>query len=217
MRTLLSIVLGTALAACSGEPAAPPPSEDAVATPTPATTPAPTAEPVVEAPATPTATGSLRVDLPAAGTIGFAGFGPARFGGSAEDVRIAWGGDLGDAKPDVPGGCHYLIPQPLGRDGYKIAFMIEHDRLARIDVNNPTTPAPGGGKSGMSKAEIAGLYPAIEARPHAYSDGQYLRIKDPAGGNGVLVFETDGTGDQAKVTDWRIGLPPQVDYVEGCS
>ncbi|HMT37998.1 MAG TPA: lectin, partial [Thermomonas sp.] len=34
---------------------------------------------------------------------------------------------------------------------------------------------------------------------------------------GVLVFEVDGTGDEARATTWRIGLPPQVDYVEGCS
>ena len=32
-----------------------------------------------------------------------------------------------------------------------------------------------------------------------------------------LVFEIDGKGDQATATEWRIGLPPQVDYVEGCS
>ncbi|HWI23748.1 MAG TPA: lectin, partial [Lysobacter sp.] len=33
-------------------------------------------------------------------------------------------------------------------------------------------------------------------------------------GKGVLVFETDAAG---KVTAWRAGVPPQVDYVEGCS
>ena len=31
------------------------------------------------------------------------------------------------------------------------------------------------------------------------------------------VFETDGRGDDAKVVAWRVGLAPQVDYVEGCS
>jgi hypothetical protein len=29
-----------------------------------------------------------------------------------------------------------------------------------------------------------------------------------------LVFETDAAG---KATAWRVGLSPQVDYVEGCS
>ena len=32
-----------------------------------------------------------------------------------------------------------------------------------------------------------------------------------------MLFETDGKGDDAKVTAWRIGVPSQVDYVEGCS
>ena len=75
----------------------------------------------------------------------------------------------------------------------------------------------GGGKVGMSKAQIAALYAGIEEEPHKYTDGQYLRIKDAAGGNGVLLFETDGKGDAAKVSEWRIGVPPQVDYAEGCS
>ena len=34
------------------------------------------------------------------------------------------------------------------------------------------------------------------------------------GGNGKLVFETDAAG---KVSAWRAGVEPQVDYVEGCS
>jgi hypothetical protein len=37
---------------------------------------------------------------------------------------------------------------------------------------------------------------------------------DPKGGKSALVFEVDPSG---KATDWRIGVPPQVDYVEGCS
>ena len=32
-------------------------------------------------------------------------------------------------------------------------------------------------------------------------------------GEGALVFETD---TQGRVTHWRAGVPPQVDYVEGC-
>ena len=33
----------------------------------------------------------------------------------------------------------------------------------------------------------------------------------------VKHIETDGKGDDAKVSAWRIGVAPQVDYVEGCS
>lgn len=219
MRTLLSMALLVALATLAGcgERAQPAATSDA---PPPAATPA--AEAGATMPATPTSAdpaggGSLRVDAPAEGTITFQGFGPAKFGTSAEQVRMAWGGDLGDATPSEPGGCFYLIPQPVGTAGYRTAFMIEGDKFVRMDVRRDDVAAPGGGKAGMTRAQLAALYPVIEEQPHHYTDGLYLRIRDPAGGNGVLVFEIDGKGEQATVTEWRIGLPPQVDYVEGCS
>lgn len=159
---------------------------------------------------------SLRVNLPAEGTISFEGFGPAKFGGTDEDVRMAWGADLGDAKPSEPGGCYYLIPQPLTEAGYRVAFMVEGDKFSRMDVRAAEVTAPGGGKVGMETAQVEGLYGGrVETQPHKYVEGaRYLRVTDPAGGNGVLVFETGADG---QVTAWRIGVPPQVDYVEGCS
>ena len=161
------------------------------------------------------ATGSLRVDAPAEGTIGFAGFGPAQFGASAEAVRQAWGGDLGDAQPSEPGGCHYLIPQPLGSEGYRTAFMIEGDRFVRVDVRDASVTAPGGAKLGMTGDEVRALYQGrVEEQPHKYDpQGKVLRVAAPDGG-GVLVLELDAAG---RVDEWRVGVPPQVDYVEGCS
>ena len=222
MRTLLSMALLaalTTLAAC-GDRGAPAASPDATIAPTAP----PVEEPAVASTASETpapiegnTSGSLRVEAPAEGTITFKGFGPANFGATQEEVRMAWGGDLGDARPTEPGGCHYLIPQPVGTDGYRTAFMIEGAKFARIDVRRDDVTAPGGGKVGMTKAQVAALYAGIEEQPHKYTDGQYLRVRDTAGGNGVLLFETDGKGADARVTAWRIGVPPQVDYVEGCS
>lgn len=218
MRTLLSMGLLAALATQAGCGERAPPAATSKALP--AATPADEAG--ATPPATPASTdpggeGSLRVKVPAESAITFQGFGPAKFGATVEAMRMAWGGDLGDATPSEPGGCFYLMPQPIGASGYRNAFMIEGDRFVRMDVRRADVAAPGGGKAGMTKAQLAALYPAIEQQPHKYTDGLYLRIKDPAGSNGVLVFEIDGKGDQAKVTEWRIGLPPQVDYVEGCS
>ena len=158
---------------------------------------------------------SLRVGAPAPGTITFKGFGPADFGATAEAVRQAWGGDLGDEQPSEPGGCHYLIPQPLGAEGFRTAFMIEGDRFARIDVRDGSVTAPGGARVGMTGDEVRALYPKVEEQPHKYDPkGKVLRVADPAGGSGVLVLELDKDG---RVDEWRIGVPPQVDYVEGCS
>lgn len=197
VRMLLAAALGLALCACEK----PAPNED----PTAASGNA------AESQASSSAPGSM----PAAGAITFEGFGPASFGADQEQVRIAWGRDLGQLPPD-PEGCYYLMPRPMPPGGYRIAFMIEGGRFSRMDVRASDIVAPGGGRTGMSAGEIEALYPGrIEERPHKYiEDGQYLRIRDESGGNGVLLFATDGDGN---VTEWRIGVPPQVDYVEGCS
>ncbi len=152
--------------------------------------------------------------MPAEGAITFDGFGPARFGDDAEAVRQAWGGEL-DGLPGQDVVCYYLAPPIEPGSSYAVAFMIENDGFARIDVARTGIDAPGGGGIGMSAEQIEALYPQLERRDHKYVEGgQYLRVVDPDGGTGVLVFETGADG---VVDEWRIGVPPQVDYVEGCS
>jgi hypothetical protein len=129
---------------------------------------------------------------------------------------MAWGNDLGDATPSEPGGCYFLTPPPMGTAPFDIGFMIEGDRFSRIDVGNDGYTAPGGGKVGMDLTQLRTLYAGrVEEQPHKYIEGgKVLRIRSGADHPGVLVFETDAAG---KATSWRVGLPPQVDYVEGCS
>lgn len=154
--------------------------------------------------------------FPADGVIGFHGFGPAAFGADQEAVRMSWGRDLGDAVPAEPGGCYCLAPQPRPEPGPdRIAFMIDGERFVRIDVAAPDIVAPGGGRVGMLAEEVRSLYgDAVEERLHKYVEaGRYLRIPDPQGSEAVLLFETGADG---RVGGWRIGLPPQVDWVERC-
>lgn len=162
--------------------------------------------------AAPPAPGALVAD----GVIGFGGFGPAAFGAREEQVRMAWGRDLGEAKPESPDGCYYLMPQPVPDAGPPVAFMFEGARFVRMDVDVAGIQAPGGGAVGMDADGIRQHYGArVEARPHKYvQGGQYLRVPADDGSAGVLVFETDAGG---RVQRWRVGVPPQVDYVEGCS
>jgi hypothetical protein len=55
----------------------------------------------------------------------------------------------------------------------------------------------------------------MQVQPHEYvPGGNYLRVTDPAIADGAIVFETDEAG---RVTRWRVGRAPQVDYVEGCA
>ncbi|MBO9716911.1 MAG: hypothetical protein J7507_08870 [Pseudoxanthomonas sp.] len=138
---------------------------------------------------------------------------PVPFGRDPQALRVAMGGNLkGDA--GEAGGCHFLFQQPRPAHGYGTAFMIEDGRFVRMDVDDPAATAPGGGRVGMDATEIAALYPGrVEERPHKYVEGaKYLRVSRD-GSATVLLFETDAQG---RVRSWRIGQPPQVDYVEGC-
>jgi len=143
--------------------------------------------------------------------VDFDGFGPVPFGSDAQALRLARAGDLegGDKA-----GCHFLFQQPRPAHGYGTGFMVEGGRFVRMDVDDPAATAPGGGRVGMSATQIAALYPGqVEERPHKYVEGaKYLRVTRE-GGQTVLLFETDAQG---RVQAWRIGLPPQIDYVEGC-
>jgi hypothetical protein len=206
-RFLMQLVVGAALSslalsACNRER----PPEDATAPaarPPPPTTPAPAVTP---APASP----------PAApvGLARFDGYGDMRFGMTAVEATKAWGGDL-NGKRGTDEICYYLNPMSNPSPAY-FAFMIDSGKFVRYDVGNDKEVAPGGGKRGMTIDDIRKLYVGrIEERPHEYVEGgKYLRIKDDGDGGGVLVFETDAAG---KVTAWRVGQAPQVDYVEGCS
>lgn len=208
MKLSLLMLLVLMLAACAERP-----PEPAVVVPPPAASDQPARDvPPATAP-TPTPTTAA---MPAPGAIGFGGFGPARFGSNEEQVRMAWGADLGDARPAEEGGCYQLMPQPRGASGYRIAFMLEGGKFARIDVDATDIEAPGGGKVGMSAQEVGRRYAGrVQEQNHKYvAGGRYLRIRDPDAGAGVLLFETDAAG---RVTSWRIGVPPQIDYVEGCS
>lgn len=206
MRTsiLIPALIAAALVGCGDRtlptPVAPEPSASA-------TTDGPAPAPGSPAPA---------VDvgmLPAPDTIAFAGFGPAIFGADEEAVRMAWGKAL-EGAPDAPGSCYVLVPAPRGKPPYLFDFMFEGGKFSRIDVRTDAVAAPGGGALGMSADDIVGRYPGAQAMPHKYVEGaRTLRVKDSAGGNGALVFETDANGI---VVAWRIGVPPQVDYVEGC-
>lgn len=203
MRAAILPLILCSLAACKAQtdPGQPAP---AVAAPSSESTPAQPAAPVV----------SPRTELPTPGAIGFSGYGQARFGASAETVRAAWGKGMDAAQPDAPGGCYYLMPPAAGDLGNAIGFMVEGDKFVRIDVNSSQIEAPGGGKVGMDEAGLRKHYgAALQSMPHKYVEGGHYLWTRQEGAPAKLLFETNEHG---KVTTWRIGVPPQVDYVEGC-
>lgn len=151
---------------------------------------------------------------PAAASPRRSGYGALRLGMTVAAARRAWPGTLhGDAVES--GKCGYLLPA-WSSGSRQLGFMFEHGRFVRYDVGTRRDIAPGGGRVGMTRRQLESLYRGrVTTSPHHYvAGGLQLRVRGGGAGSPALVFETDETG---KITSWRAGLAPQVDYVEGCS
>lgn len=217
-RTLLSTTLIAMLAACTAErtpaTADPQPAPDGQS----ATAPAPVDDQPAQDVPPATAPDASAAHGPDGdrGMARFDGYGDIRFGTAAADMETAWGGELKSEGKDFNETCYFMSPK-WAKTPAAFNFMIGDGKFVRFGTDDASFIAPGGGKIGMTKAEIEARYGTVVAEPHHYTDGEYLRIKDPAGGNGVLIFETDGKAGTAKVTEWRVGTEPHVGFVEGCA
>ena len=120
---LLAVVIAASLlAAC--KPAAPVAGQAPAATAEQpdGNTPAPAPETIAPAVAeTPPAS---------EGQAGFAGYGDMKLGSTAEEAKMAWGGEL-NGKPGEAGGCYYLVPKWVKKPS-DFAFMIEGDKFVAL-------------------------------------------------------------------------------------
>jgi hypothetical protein len=96
--------------------------------------------------------------------------------------------------------------------------MVTNGRIARVDVtDNSKITTLSGAKIGDSESKIKSLYPnQIKVEAHEYDPkGHYLIFvpKDSQDKNYRIIFETDGK----KVTRWRSGKLPEVQFIEGCA
>ena len=135
------------------------------------------------------------------------GAGPIRAGMTLAEAAAASPVQL-SAKRDWS-ECTYIEPSPAPEG---LMFMVLDGRIARADVMTPEVPTAEGVRVGDSEARIYGAYgdDNVVRAPHKYTEGSYLTIApDP---NHRLVFETDGS----RVTRFRAGRLPEVEWVEGC-
>lgn len=180
------------------------------------------------APATATSTESTpaialaEVPAPAAASPGhapsalaFSGFGAAAFGSDEEAVRMSWGRPLRAAAPAPGASCHYLLTDPRPAQGRGIAFMFEDGKFTRYDVDVADQPAPGNIRVGDSLDSVLAAFPGrTQLRPDKYIEGGHtVSVGDPSHPDARLVFQADAAG---KILGWRMGVLPQVEYVEGC-
>ena len=201
---LITLAMSAALAACSAQRDAPAAADQPVEDIPPATMPTPASMPT---PA-PAANGT---DTQA----GFAGYGDVKFGITAADMQQAWGGELQVLGKDANPQCYFMAPKWVKAPA-EFAFMIGDGKFARYGTDSAKYAAPGGGKVGMGVQQLQALYhDALQSTPHKYIEGgQSLSITASGTAPAKLVFEVGADG---KATLWRVGVPPQVDYVEGCS
>jgi len=141
------------------------------------------------------------------------GIGSVQVGMTVSQAAKAAGTRLvGDAPNN---SCYYVKPQNKPKN---LLFMVTEGRISRVDVRqNTQITTLKGAKIGDTEARIKSLYPGqIQVTPHEYvKGGHYLTFipKDRVDQNYRVVFETDGK----RVTEFRAGKLPEVEYVEGCS
>ncbi|MCC5666396.1 hypothetical protein LC653_21370 [Nostoc sp. CHAB 5784] len=119
---------------------------------------------------------------------------------------------IGDA---LNNNCYYVKPEWEPKN---LGFMVTEGRISRVDVwRDGKITTLKGAKIGDTETRIKFLYPGqIKVTPHKYvQGGHYLTLipKDRADQNYRVVFETDGK----RVTQFRSGKLPEVEFVEGCS
>jgi hypothetical protein len=141
------------------------------------------------------------------------GIGPVRIGMTVSQAARAAGTRLVGDSPNNT--CYYVSPQKQRKH---IGFMVNGDRIARVDIyKGSQITTVKGAKIGDTEARIKSLYPGqIQVTPHKYvPGGHYLTFipKDRSDQKYRVVFETDGK----RVTVFRAGKLPEVEYVEGCS
>lgn len=113
-----------------------------------------------------------------------------------------------------PGGhCAYVRPAaaPSG-----VSFMVLGDTVARVDIDTAGVLTVEGRGVGDTETQVLETYRGrVQVQPHKYSGptGHYLVVTTPTDTMRRIVFETDGT----HVLNYRAGLRPAVDFVEGCS
>ena len=93
--------------------------------------------------------------------------------------------------------------------------MFEDAKFVRYDVDDASQIAPGNFKVGDAAADIKAAFSGrIEEAAHKYIPKGFTLTVTPEDKSAArLVFEI---GEDGKVMTWRIGVPPQVLYVEGC-
>jgi hypothetical protein len=191
--TILALGLVT-IVACAGETGRSDAPTDSSSTPTPTAADSQSAGPVAE---------------PTAWTVTPSGIGPVQVGTAASELA-----NIAGEVPQLSGGeCEYVRPARLPSG---VSLMIARGQVARIDVDSGGVRTAEGVAVGDSASRIAELYAGrTTTMPHKYvPEAQYITARGPSPADSAnrIVFEVE----RGRVTRYRAGRIPEVEWVERC-
>jgi len=145
--------------------------------------------------------------------VGLRSVGPIKLGMTVQEAEKISGVSLNPTYTDYDPVCFYVASES-GPSGVK--FMIVDNQIRRVDITESTTSTLSGARVGDAEKTILKLYGnKIVVEPHKYDEqGHYIIFvpTDKWDKQYRLIFETS----QKRVTQFRIGLMPEVEWVEGC-
>jgi hypothetical protein len=137
------------------------------------------------------------------------GFGPLKAGQSVAEAATAVGSAFAVAATANP-ECSYA---EWGAAPPGVRVMLVRDTVVRVEVTQANVATAGGARVGDNEGRINSMYAGkVFIRPHKYTTGKYLIVVPPEDTLHHMVFETDGQ----KVTEFRSGRMPEVEWVERC-
>ena len=122
---------------------------------------------------------------------------------------------LVNERPDMKPACDFVFPAVGAGIPFGVNVMVVRGKIARIDVDTGTVTTEDGVKIGDTEDKVKSVYgDELQVQPHKYIEGgHYMTVKgDSASAGKAIVFETDGK----RVTMFRAGRIPEVEWVEGC-
>ncbi len=146
-------------------------------------------------------------------TVTATGYGPLLIGMTVANAATA----LNSPIPSTAGldtACAYVH---IANAATGMRIMVTGGTVARVEVDSSTIATGLGARVGDSESHIHDLYGSrVSVEPHKYlPNGHYLIVAPvpPTDSSFRLIFETDGS----RVTKYRAGRLPQVQWVEGCA
>jgi hypothetical protein len=154
-----------------------------------------------------------RADTVAGGAwaVSLTAWGPVRFGTPAAEARRVLHVPA-DSTASTAESCERIA----GGDSTGASLMVVNDTVVRVDVDSLPTATAWGDRVGDREADVLARHAGhVSVSPHKYTGptGHYLTVTAPDDTLHALVFETDGE----RVTTYRAGRRPEVEWVEGCS